>query len=165
MLEFREITFDNLSEIIRLQVCDGQQGFVSSNAKSICEAYIAVSNSSVAKPFGIYNGNEAVGFIMFGYGRLDEEDPAIADNNYCLWKLMIDEKHQRKGYGMMAMRLAEKYMKESFLGKANYCWVSYEAENVVAKELYQKCGYVENGEICGGEIVAVRRLLANGKNS
>ncbi len=158
MLNFKEVTFDNLSEIIGLRVGDAQQGFVSSNAKSLSEAYVAVSNNNVAKAFGIYDGNEAVGFIMFGYGRLDEEDPTVADNNYCLWKLMIDEKHQRKGYGLQAMKLAEKYMKESFLGKADHCWVSYEAENVGAKELYQKCGYMENGEICGGEIVAVRKL-------
>ena len=43
-------------------------------------------------------------------------------------------------------------------GKAKKVWLSYEPENNRAREIYQKYGFVENGEMCGNEIVAVYEL-------
>ena len=41
----------------------------------------------------------------------------------------------------------------------NKCkWLSYEPENEVARKLYASCGFVENGEMDGDEIVAVIKL-------
>ena len=34
-------------------------------------------------------------------------------------------------------------------GKADKVWLSYEPENVRAREIYRKYGFVENGEMCG----------------
>ena len=43
-------------------------------------------------------------------------------------------------------------------GEAKKVWLSYEPENNRAREIYQKYGFVENGEMCGNEIVAVYEL-------
>ena len=43
-------------------------------------------------------------------------------------------------------------------GEAKKVWLSYEPENLRAKTIYQKYGFVENGEMCGNEIVAVYEL-------
>lgn len=159
MLEFRKITFDNVYKIVSLSVKEEQKNFVATNCESLMEAYVAVTNNGVALPFGIYDGNEAVGFIMFGYDTLgDEDEPEVAEENYCLWRLMIDEKYQNKGYGKEAMKLAVDYMKSEPCGKAKLCWLSYEPENVKVKALYAASGFVENGEVCGDEIVAIREL-------
>ncbi|MBQ1402412.1 MAG: hypothetical protein IIY90_03815 [Oscillospiraceae bacterium] len=40
-------------------------------------------------------------------------------------------------------------------GEAKKVWLSYEPENTRARDIYRKYGFVENGEICGNEIVAV----------
>jgi diamine N-acetyltransferase len=37
-------------------------------------------------------------------------------------------------------------------------WLSYEPENVRARDIYREYGFVENGEMCGNEIVAVYEL-------
>lgn len=96
---------------------------------------------------------------MFGYGSVgDDDEPKVAEGNYCLWRLMIDQKYQNKGYGKEAMKLALDYVKSEPCGKAKLCWLSYEPENVRAKALYAACGFVENGEVCGDEIVAVREI-------
>ena len=159
MLEFRKITFDNVYKIVLLSVQEEQKNFVATNCESLMEAYVAITNKGVALPFGIYDGDEAVGFIMFGYDTLgDEDEPAVAEGNYCLWRLMIDETYQNKGYGKEVMKLAIDYMKSEPCGKAELCWLSYEPENVKAKALYAANGFVENGEVCGDEIVAVREL-------
>lgn len=159
MLEFRKITFENVYEIVRLSVAKEQKTFVATNCESLMEAYVAITNQGVALPFGIYDADTAVGFIMFGYGSLEDDDePDVADGNYCLWRFMIDEKYQNKGLGKEAMKLAIEYLKSEPCGKAKLCWLSYEPENEKAKALYAACGFVENGEICGDEIVAVKTL-------
>ena len=97
---------------------------------------------------------------MIGYG-VDEsfdDPPQIAYRNYSIWRLMIDEKYQGHGYGKEAIRLALEFIRSFPCGKAEYCYLSYEPENVGAKRLYSKFGFIENGEMDGEEIVAVLKL-------
>ncbi len=56
------------------------------------------------------------------------------------------------------MELALDFIKSFPCGKAEYCWLSYEPENEVARKLYRSFGFVETGERDGEEIVAVLRL-------
>ena len=159
MIGFRRITHDNLQEIVGLSVAEHQRRFVASNAQSIMDAYVAMTNGGVALPFGIYDGDEAVGFIMFTYGmKRDARMPAVAYHNYCVWRLMIDAEHQGKGYGRQAMEAAIRYLKTFPCGPAEACWLNYEPENRAAKALYAKCGFRETGERFCGEIVEARRL-------
>lgn len=67
----------------------------------------------------------------------------MAADNYNLWRLMIDENHQKKGYGREAIRLALEFVKTFPCGKAEYCWLSYEPENEVARRLYASFGFME----------------------
>lgn len=97
---------------------------------------------------------------MIGYG-VDEsfdDPPQIAYRNYSIWRLMIDEKYQGHGYGKEAIRLALEFIRSFPCGKAEYCYLSYEPENVGVKRLYSKFGFIENGEMDGEEIVAVLKL-------
>ncbi|MBQ1306586.1 MAG: GNAT family N-acetyltransferase, partial [Erysipelotrichaceae bacterium] len=79
-------------------------------------------------------------------------------NSYSIWRLMIDKKHQGKGYGRDAIRLALDFIRTWPCGKAEYCEISYEPENEAARKLYRSLGFKENGEMDGDEIVAVLKL-------
>ena len=159
MLEFRKITQENLQEIVSLSVAEHQRQFVASNAQSIMDAYVAITNDGIALPFGIYDGDLAVGFIMLTYGmKKDAHMPDVAYRNYCIWRLMIDARYQGKGYGRQAIREALQYMRSFPCGPAQCCWLNYEPENAAAKAFYEKCGFMETGERFYGEIVAVCRL-------
>lgn len=96
--------------------------------------------------------------IGFNEAALEEEAPEILKNNYSLWRLMIDERYQNKGYGREAIRLALDLIRTFPCGKAAYYSLSYEPENDVAKKLYHSFGFVENGEMDGDEVVAVLKL-------
>lgn len=159
MVEFKKITADNLYELVNLSVKEEQKNFVASNSVSIMDAYVAITNDGIALPFGIYDGSKAVGFIMFTYGaKKDDNMPKIAYQNYCIWRFMIDQKYQKQGYGKKAIEKAIEYIKTSPCGRAEYCWLNYEPENVGAKAFYEKCGFMENGQKFYGEIIAVLRL-------
>ena len=71
---------------------------------------------------------------------------------------MIDKRYQGRGYGKEALKLAIDFIRTWPCGKAEYCWISYEPENEVAKKLYASLGFEETGEMCGDEIVAVLKL-------
>ena len=160
MVRIKKITGKNVWEIIELRVNNSQQTFVAANVTSIVEAYTAITGNGYAFPFGIYDGNIAVGFLMIGYDVDDdwENPPQIAKNNYNLWRLMIDERYQHKGYGKAAVKLALDFIKTMPCGKAEYCWLSYEPENIHAKELYHSFGFSETGEFDGEEQIAVLKL-------
>ena len=133
---------------------------MASNDVSIIEAYTAIAGGGHAFPFGIYDDNVLVGFLMVGYDTDDywDDAPKIASNNYNLWRLMIDKGYQHKGYGKEAVRLALDFIETKPCGEAEYCWLSYEPENVAAKKLYSSFGFVETGDMDGEERIAVLKL-------
>ena len=160
------IDTDNFEELLDLKVTEEQKNFVASNIYSLAEAYATVSEGEYAKPFGIYAGDKPVGFLMIGYVGEDEEpdeDEEFLDfipGSYFIWRFMIDKDHQRKGYGKEAMRLALDFIRTFPCGKAEYCWLSYEPENEVARKLYASCGFKEWAYLPRGwdEIPAVLEL-------
>lgn len=160
MLRLEKITGKNVWSILKLRVSQEQESFVAPNDVSIIEAYTAITGNGYAFPFGIYEGETPVGFLMIGFDADDywEDAPSIAKGNYNLWRLMIDKNYQNKGYGKEAVRLALEFIKTFPCGKADFCWLSYEPENEVAKRLYHSFGFAETGEMDGDEIIAVLKL-------
>jgi diamine N-acetyltransferase len=71
---------------------------------------------------------------------------------------MIDKGFQHKGYGKKAVELALDFIRTFPCGMAEYCWLSYEPENVVAKNLYASYGFIENGDMDGEEVISVLKL-------
>ena len=159
MVELRKVDAKNIWEICALEVAEDQRNFVATNTQSILEAYCAISSGGVAMPYGIYDGETPVGFVMLGFGCEDWEDaPEIAKDTYNIWRFMIDRRYQRKGYGKQAMEAVLRLVETFPHGKADWVWLSYEPENQVAAELYRSFGFRENGQMDGDEIIAVRPL-------
>ncbi|MBO4284559.1 MAG: GNAT family N-acetyltransferase [Clostridia bacterium] len=158
-----KVTPENLIPLVQLTVTDPQKNFVASNTFSLAEAYANVSNGRFAQPFGIYADGDPVGFLMIGYDVPDEEEDRIkypfVNDSYLIWRLMIDKYHQGKGYGKEAMRLALEYIRTFPCGKSDLCWLSYEPENEIAKNLYASFGFVEQPLPDGwDEVPAVLKL-------
>ena len=160
MLRIEKINGKNVWEILKLRVSESQKEFVAANDVSIIEAYTTVTANGFAFPFGIYDDKIPVGFMMIGYDSADywEDTPDIARENYSLWRLMIDENYQKKGFGSEAVALGLDFIKSFPCGRSEYCWLSYEPENEVARQLYRSFGFVETGDTVGGEIIAVLKL-------
>ena len=157
---FKEITNDNVIDICQLSVFENQSHFVAPNSISLAEAYASRNENIFAAPFGIYDNDTLIGFIMIGYDALDDpEEPEIAKGNYLLWRLMLDKRFQGKGYAKPVLNKTLQYIKTFPAGKAEYVWLSYEKENTHAKEIYSRFGFEENGEFCGNETVAVYKLI------
>ena len=160
MLKLKKTNRKNVEEILKLEVFDNQKRFVAPNNISIIEAYLAIVENGHVFTFGIYNDDAPVGFLMIGFDMNsdDEGAPRIAKGNYNIWRFMIDKKFQGKGFGKKAMNLALEFVNTFPCGTAQYCWLSYESDNDIARQLYQSVGFVETDEKDGEEIVAILKL-------
>ncbi len=160
MLRLEKVNGKNVWNLLKLQVSENQKSFVADNDISIIEAYTAITENGYAFPFGIYDGDTPVGFLMIGFDTDDywDDAPAIAKGNYNLWRLMIDKAYQGKRYGKEAVRLALEFIKTYPCGDTEYCWLSYEQENQVAAKLYSSFGFEETGDMDGEERIAVLKL-------
>lgn len=107
MLRLEKVNGKNVWDIVKLEVSNDQKNFVAANDISIIEAYTAITGNGYAFPFGIYEDDVPVGFLMIGFDADDywENAPKIAKGNYNLWRLMIDRNYQGKGLGRKAVRL------------------------------------------------------------
>ena len=160
MLRLEKVNGKNVWDILKLTVEEDQKNYVANNDISIIEAYTAITANGYAFPFGIYENETPVGFLMIGFDIDDywDDAPSIAKGNYNLWRLMIDKAYQRRGFGREAVQLALDFIKSFPCGKAEYCWLSYEPENEAARQLYRSFGFSETGEVDGEELIAVLRL-------
>ena len=132
MIRLEPVTKENIDEVLALRVREDQKGFVSPNAESLAQAY---AYSETAWPFGVYDDETLVGFIMMGYYEVK--------HYYTLWKFMIDQRYQHKGYGRKALELGLTFVKEKFHPCEIYTGVA--PGNSVAKGLYESVGFVDTG--------------------
>ena len=138
-IELRELNKSNYRDILKLKVTDNQTGFVASNAISLAQALFHPQ----AWYRGIYNGDTAVGFVML---ELDTEKP-----EYYLWRYMIDENFQGKGFGFKAMELVIEYVRR--LPDSVEFFLSYVPDEGNPKGFYEKLGFLDTGEIEEGEVI------------
>ena len=160
MVRLERVNGGNIYDIIELEVDESQKKFVPDNKMSIVDTYGAITGGGNAFPFGIYDDDIPVGFLMIGFDVDDywEDYPQVAVGSYNIWRLMIDRRYQGRGYGKAAMKLALEFIRTYPCGKAEKCWLSYDHENHAAEKLYSSFGFEPNGEKDGDEIIAVLEL-------
>ena len=66
-MRLEKVNGKNVWDVLKLQVSEKQKSFVAENDISIIEAYTAITANGYAFPFGIYDGNTPVGFVMIGF--------------------------------------------------------------------------------------------------
>ncbi len=92
-VSLRPVTVESLDDVLALAVRPDQSHLVATNAKSIAQAHF----DERAWFRAIYVDETAVGFLMVHHDVEDGVD--------FLWRMMIDEQHQGRGYGRQAMEL------------------------------------------------------------
>ncbi|MDZ7960251.1 MAG: GNAT family N-acetyltransferase [Aulosira sp. DedQUE10] len=138
-IALREITKENLSDILKLKVASHQEKFVASNAVSIAQAHFS---PEVAWFRAIYVDEVPVGFLML-------EDDAI-NASYYLWRLMIDERFQKRGFGKRALELLIEHVKTR--PAATALLISCVSGEGTPCKFYEKLGFIYTGEVENDEL-------------
>ena len=155
-LRLEKVTTENYWELGHLTVAEDQKDFVGPNFYSMAYAYATVAEGKFAEAFGIYDGDEPVGYVQVGHNSYDYEGcPEACRHSYDLWRFMIDEEVQGQGYGRDALKLILDYMLTFPDGEEDILTTSYVEGNDAAKHLYLSFGFEPNGEVDGDEIILV----------
>lgn len=151
-VELHPVTLENWEVLIKLQVREDQREFVASNLYSIAEAQFGYEDEGHWDfyAFGVYADGEAVGFVMYSLNLKYSRFQAF------VMRLMVDEKFQGKGYGRDTMQqVIAKLHADTNIHAVG---ISYEPHNEGARKLYASLGFVEPGELIGGETLAILKL-------
>lgn len=147
-VSLREITAATVRAICKLDVGPDQRGLVAPNAWSIAEAHF----EPAAWFRAICAADEPVGFVML-YDPT--RTPAPEAPGVCfLWRLMVDARHQRRGYGTAALRLVFAHV--ATLPGVHTLRSSYVENDGSAAAFYARLGFRETGAVDDGERVIER---------
>jgi len=148
----REITDQNREAVLALRVAPSQEGYVSTVADSLEEARETPEGNPWYR--AIYADERAVGFVMLSWNVTP--DPPRILGPWFLWKLLIDEQHQGRGYGRQAVTLAADIARDH---GASELLTSYVVGDRSPEPFYRQIGFVPTGEHDeNGEIVLALRL-------
>ncbi|UCD05409.1 MAG: GNAT family N-acetyltransferase [candidate division WOR-3 bacterium] len=137
MIEFREITKENFWECVELSVSKEQADFVTSNAISIAQSKVQPE----CIPLAVYDNDVMVGFLMY---CIDEDD-----GEYWIYRMMVDEKYQSKGYGEQMLEKLLGLIKQD--RTRNKIFLGVHKESINAVKLYKRFGFYFNGQVIGSE--------------
>jgi diamine N-acetyltransferase len=146
-ITLREITTANRSEVESLAVTPEQENFVAGVTESLIEA----ADTPGACPWyrAIYAGETAVGFVMISdnipMGRPEYLGP------YFLWRLLIDTRYQRRGYGRATLDLIVAYVRTR--PAPDRLLTSHVPGDGSPVGFYLKYGFVLTGDVHDGEPV------------
>jgi diamine N-acetyltransferase len=144
VLTLRPVDESNKTELEALRTSPAQERFVSTVAHSLLEAVEAAECRAIA--WGVYDGETPVGFVMIA----DEVDSSDCIPQF-LWKLLIDERHQRRGYGTATLDLIVEY----FRGRPGVTEIRTSAGQGEGSPIpfYKRYGFVDTGEIVDDEVL------------
>ena len=135
-VHLRKVTRANFSECLKIQVADSQKSLVATPTQSLAEAYVDPN----LFPLAVYDS------AACGYEQ--PEVPVIGFTMYeivagvgFIMRLMIDEKHQRQGYGRGTMLEVIRRLK--LCPDVEIIATSYRKENEIAARLYQSLGFCQ----------------------
>lgn len=147
-ITFQKITKDNLNEIGDLKVLPNQVGYSNAGNWKI----IAESNYyEDAWIRGIYINNKPIGLIMLSLWEPEEW--------YAIWKLMIDYRYQKMGFGKKVVEMAILNIKKMYpSAKIIRLTCRKKDKDESPYEFYTKIGFIENGEEVNEDIVLIKNI-------
>ena len=97
----RAVTDVNRAELEALSVTDEQSNYVAGVASSLVEG----AETPDAMPWyrGVYAGDTPVGFVMISDGITVDNPDYVGP--YYLWRLLVDQRFQGRGFGAAALAL------------------------------------------------------------
>ena len=150
MIHLEEVTPDNWRSGLRVR--EDQRHYVADSAGILARSWAYRKSRSQA--FIVYDEDTPVGMGLY-YDDPDDESAFVFS------QFFIDQRYQRRGFGLEAARQILRRMEaDGSRGKVYLCYID---GDTAAKNLYEKLGFRETGEAWEDEITMVK-LLHEGRS-
>ena len=159
-IELRDIVTDeDRAAALALELNPGQDRFVASVAESFEDAEREAR--AVPRYWTVNDGSRVVGFVMISdgipAGRLATDSDLLGP--YFLWRLLIDRRQQRRGFGTATIDAVVEYLRGRPNGDA--LLVSAGQGDGSPQPFYERYGFIPTGQIVDGEVVLRLDLRAD----
>lgn len=147
MIEIKLVDESSFQAVLDLKIseADERARFVSPNVRSLADAWLYRENGDVF-PMAIYWNELVVGFLLL---EIDKDEA-----EYFIWRIMIDQQYQGRGYGRKALEVLIK--KAQMDSTCNNIIADYVVRNEKMKHLLTSLGFQEIGFIEENNEVAMR---------
>ena len=132
----RDITGDNYFQVLELKISPEQEAakFVAPVVRSLADAWY-YREEGITYPKAIYAKDDLVGFIMYD---LDPEAQQVF-----IWRFLIDQRYQGKGYGRQTIEAVVEMAKEQ--AQITKVVADYVDGNEPMKKILLDLGFEETG--------------------
>jgi diamine N-acetyltransferase len=146
------VTDANRDEVVALEVAPSQRRFVGTVAEALSDAEEIPEGNAWYR--AVYADDAPVGFVMLSW-NVTPQPPRII-GPWFLWKLLIDERHQRRGYGRDAVGLVARIVRDN---GARELLTSCVPGADGPEAFYLRLGFVPTGNLDeNGEVILALKL-------
>ncbi|GAA2155731.1 GNAT family N-acetyltransferase [Nocardioides koreensis] len=151
-ITLREVTEDNVDSVLALRTTPDQERFVSTVTDSLTEA----AENPQGNPWirAVYADGQPVGFVMLSW-NVEPQPPDII-GPWFLWKLLIDHRHQGKGYGQEVVQQIVELVRGQ---GATELLTSHVPGDGGPAGFYARLGFVPTGELDPEGEIILRRIV------
>jgi diamine N-acetyltransferase len=154
-ISVHEINRYNYEQILDLGIHEEQRAFVPSVLESLAYAYIKPWDEAF-DIFALYQNDIPVGLFYISY------TPESLDN-YWLGGFFVSKEYQNKGVGKLSFACIMDFIKNKYT-KCQVLSLTVENSNLKAKSLYEKFGFISDGELNQDKEVIYKNKDMRSKN-
>jgi diamine N-acetyltransferase len=150
------VTEEDRAAVLALRRAPGQERFLGSMESHFEDA--AAEPRAKPRMWAVHDGAQLVGFAMIS-DNIEELDEDLL-GPYYLWRLLIDERFQGRGYGAATLDAVVAYLRTR--PGASVLWTSCVPGEGTPRPFYERYGFVATGEIKWDETVLRLDIEARG---
>jgi diamine N-acetyltransferase len=150
----RTITDENREAVVALRVAPWQTRFVGTVADALADA----DEIPEAKGWyrAVYVDDAPVGFVMLSWDVVPQPPRIIGP--WFLWKLLVDERHQHRGYGREVVKLVAQMVRDN---EGTELLTSCVQAADGPEAFYRRLGFTPTGEFdANGEVILALELTS-----
>ena len=147
MIELKEITWENFWQVIELKPRESQIRYLPSISVFMAQAYVNLKLKYSDTCFALYKDSQLVGFTKIVYVPKCVDPYYFLEDSYMIDAIMIDARHQGKGYGKEALYQVLKYIESKPFGEADSIKLSCHDENIIAIGIYEEAGFCKTDKL------------------
>lgn len=137
MIRLEIVDEDNFDEVLAIQLARKDQRRVASVEYSLAQAWL-YRDDRLLSPYAILSNQKVVGFLLLSI---------TPENTYFIWRLLIDQRYQNRGYGKEVIQwVLDRAKKDEKCPKitASYVIGNHKMRYILEKFGFQPIGMVGN---------------------
>jgi len=141
MIQFKDITWGNLSDLLHLKITKEQEKYLPSIATFLAQSYVNLKAKYEDYSMAIYDESDLIGYVKVVYVPKEGKPYLLPMDSYMIDALVIREEKQSQGYGLDVLKRLFVFMDEEVAHKELAITLTCHKENKQAIKLFKANGF------------------------